>query len=210
MDNIVKLLAAVGPGHPHASRAAAARPGSGPECAPDGLHRVRQRRDRLPGPGAPGRQPEGGRPSSYIVLPSSVTQQRRCTRTSETGIEGDAVVSCVCVCLHPACLQMHLASWQEKRMVIIMKNIKVMSFRQVPEGSSTSGEGTDGALASMQSHLAAGRLAEAADALEAGTKGTAAEKSASEWARDARARALADQTTALLQAHACSLAVSQS
>ncbi|KAK9904932.1 hypothetical protein WJX75_005876 [Coccomyxa subellipsoidea] len=81
---------------------------------------------------------------------------------------------------------------------------------KVPEGSSTSGEGTDGALASMQSHLAAGRLAEAADALEAGTKGTAAEKSASEWARDARARALADQTTALLQAHACSLAVSQS
>lgn len=80
----------------------------------------------------------------------------------------------------------------------------------MPEGSARPGEGTDGALASMQAHLAAGRLAEAADALEAGTKDTAAEKAASEWARDARARALADQTTALLQAHACSLAVSQS
>ncbi len=72
------------------------------------------------------------------------------------------------------------------------------------------GEGVDGALARMQGHLAAGRLAEAAEALEAGTRGSAAEKAASEWARDARARALADQTTQLLQAHACSLAVSQS
>ncbi len=81
---------------------------------------------------------------------------------------------------------------------------------QVSEGSEISGEGMDGALARMQGHLAAGRLAEAADALEAGARGSAAEKAASEWARDARARALADQTTELLQAHACSLAVSQS
>jgi hypothetical protein len=70
--------------------------------------------------------------------------------------------------------------------------------------------GPDGALASMQAHLAAGRLLEAAHALEEATKGTAAAATASEWAQHARARALADQTVELLQAHACSLSACQS
>ncbi len=67
----------------------------------------------------------------------------------------------------------------------------------------------DEALACMQDCLAQGQLAGAAAAIEEGTRGTAAHNAAKAWAQDARSRALADQTTALLQAHACSLAASQ-
>ena len=67
----------------------------------------------------------------------------------------------------------------------------------------------DEALACMQDCLARGQLASAAAAIENGTWGTAAHTAAKAWAQDARNRALADQTTALLQAHACSLAASQ-
>lgn len=67
----------------------------------------------------------------------------------------------------------------------------------------------DQALARMQFSLAHGDLAEAAAAIEAGTRGTAAYNAASAWVRDARSRALADQTAALLQAHASSLAASR-
>ena len=85
---------------------------------------------------------------------------------------------------------------------------------QVPEDGALAGQasdgGVDGALARMHAHLAAGRLAEAAAALEEGTADTAAAKVAAAWAADARARALADQTKELLQAHACSLAAMQS
>jgi hypothetical protein len=67
----------------------------------------------------------------------------------------------------------------------------------------------DEALACMQKSLARGQLVSAAAAIEAGTRGTAAHGAAKAWAQDARARALADQTAALLQAQACSLAASQ-
>ena len=67
----------------------------------------------------------------------------------------------------------------------------------------------DEALARMQDSLAQGQLADAAAALEAGTRGSAAHEPANAWAQDARRRVLADQTAALLQAHACSLAASQ-
>jgi mitofilin len=85
---------------------------------------------------------------------------------------------------------------------------------QVPEDGALAGEqpdsGVDGALARMQASLAAGRLEEAAAALEQGTAGTAAARMTAAWARDARTRALANQTKELLQAHACSLASSSS
>ena len=85
---------------------------------------------------------------------------------------------------------------------------------QVPEDGALAGEvpdgGVDDALARMHTHLAAGRLAEAAAALEEGTAGTAAARVTAAWAAEARARALADQTKELLQAHACSLAAMQS
>ena len=84
---------------------------------------------------------------------------------------------------------------------------------QIPEtvaGQYKAQSGSvEGALACLQDSLAQGNLGHAAAAIEAGTKGTAAYGVAKAWAQDARARALADQTASLLQAHACSLAASQ-
>ena len=88
-----------------------------------------------------------------------------------------------------------------------------MCFVQISErvaGQPDKQSGSvDGALACLQDSLARGDLGHAAAAIEAGTKGTAAYGVARAWAQDARARALADQTASLLQAHACSLAASQ-
>lgn len=99
--------------------------------------------------------------------------------------------------------------------ISLLTSLERASFpKQVSEKEGASSEeskaSVDTAVADMLAHLAAGKLLEAADALEVGTKGTAAAASASDWARDARARALADQTVELLQAHACSLAATQS
>jgi hypothetical protein len=52
---------------------------------------------------------------------------------------------------------------------------------------------------------AAGRLSAAAEALEAAAAGSAAGPAAAEWAQHAQARASADQTLALLRAHATAL-----
>lgn len=63
----------------------------------------------------------------------------------------------------------------------------------MPEGAAAAAElpggGLEGALGRMRAHLAAGRLPEAAAALEEGAAGTAAARAAAGWARDARARA---------------------
>jgi len=58
--------------------------------------------------------------------------------------------------------------------------------------------------------LAAHRLQVAADTLERAAAGSAAAGAASEWVAAARARASADQTLRLLQAHATALTSSLS
>ncbi len=65
-------------------------------------------------------------------------------------------------------------------------------------------------LTESEALMLSGQLAAAAETLQAGTKGTAASAAVDDWARAAKARALAEQTSAMLQAHAASLASSLS
>ncbi|KAK9804866.1 hypothetical protein WJX72_009060 [[Myrmecia] bisecta] len=68
----------------------------------------------------------------------------------------------------------------------------------------------DSALAEAEGHLANGRPAAAGAALQRGVAGTAAAPVVQDWAEAAWARGVADQTLALLQAHATSQAASLS
>lgn len=75
-------------------------------------------------------------------------------------------------------------------------------------GAPTPRDGISAALAAAELALINGRLAEAADTLEAAVAGTSAAGVVAQWAAQARARAAANQALRLLQAHATSLAAS--
>lgn len=57
----------------------------------------------------------------------------------------------------------------------------------------------------MDGYLANGKLSEAADALEGGLRGTEAEEAVTDWVREARNRAIAEQALLLLQSYASSV-----
>lgn len=59
----------------------------------------------------------------------------------------------------------------------------------------------------MESCLAGGKIAEAAEALEEGVKGTQATEVVREWVKRARNRAITDQALTLLQSYATSISV---
>ncbi len=70
------------------------------------------------------------------------------------------------------------------------------------------GGGVSAAKARAQVALASGRLQTAAQELEEAVAGSAAAPVVGDWARSARARAVADQALAMVQAHAMTVAAS--
>lgn len=87
-------------------------------------------------------------------------------------------------------------------------NILVV-FMQVSEQSPFLGnEGIESVIGQVESYLAEGKLAEAAEVLEKEVAGTKAEELAAEWARQARTRAIMEQALQLIQSHAVAIASS--
>lgn len=74
----------------------------------------------------------------------------------------------------------------------------VASFLKVKE----AGDGIESVLHDVDCLLAEGKLAEAADALENGVKGSEAAEVVVDWVREARNRAIVDQALALLESYA--------
>ncbi|XP_073004670.1 MICOS complex subunit MIC60, mitochondrial isoform X2 [Typha latifolia] len=68
-----------------------------------------------------------------------------------------------------------------------------------------SGDSIESVITRVENLLVDGKLAEAADALEGGVHGSEAEKVVVDWVRQARTRAIADQTLSLLQSYATSI-----
>ncbi|XP_072979966.1 MICOS complex subunit MIC60, mitochondrial [Typha angustifolia] len=68
-----------------------------------------------------------------------------------------------------------------------------------------SGDSIESVITRVENLLVDGKLAEAADALEGGVRGSEAEKVVVDWVRQARTRAIADQTLSLLQSYATSI-----
>ncbi|KAF5737968.1 hypothetical protein HS088_TW13G00861 [Tripterygium wilfordii] len=78
----------------------------------------------------------------------------------------------------------HIASW--------------LKVREVDQ----SGDGIESVINRVESYLTEGKLAEAADALEEGVKGSQAEEIVGDWVRRVRNRAIAEQALTLLQSYA--------
>ncbi|XP_009342068.2 MICOS complex subunit Mic60 [Pyrus x bretschneideri] len=70
-----------------------------------------------------------------------------------------------------------------------------------------SGDGIESIINKVEHYLAEGKIAEAAEALEEGVKGTQAMEVVSEWVKRARNRAITDQALTLLQSYATSISV---
>ena len=71
-----------------------------------------------------------------------------------------------------------------------------------PLAAALPGDGIDRRLAAAQQRLLDGELLSAAAELQAAVAGTAAAPVVAAWARSVRVRALAEQSAALLEAHA--------
>lgn len=71
-----------------------------------------------------------------------------------------------------------------------------------PLAAALPGDGIDKRLAAAQQRLLDGELLAAAAELEAAVAGTAAAGVVADWARSVRLRAAAEQSAALLEAHA--------
>ncbi|GAB4813276.1 hypothetical protein N2152v2_000322 [Parachlorella kessleri] len=77
-----------------------------------------------------------------------------------------------------------------------------------PLAAKLPGGGIDKSLAVVQSELTNGQLLKAAEDLEQAVRGTAAAAEVTAWVQHVRERVLAEQTAALLQAHASALTAS--
>lgn len=73
--------------------------------------------------------------------------------------------------------------------------------------NNQSGDGIESVISKVESFLAEGKLAEAADALEGGVSGSQAEEIVVDWARQARNRAIMEQALSLLQSYATSISL---
>lgn len=71
-----------------------------------------------------------------------------------------------------------------------------------------SGDGIESLISRVENLIVAGDLSAAADALTGGLQGTEAEEIASEWVNQAKKRAIAEQTLALLHSYASSITFS--
>lgn len=79
----------------------------------------------------------------------------------------------------------------------------IASSIKVKEDSS--GHGIESVISQVESLLVQGDFAEAADALEGGVRGSQAEEVVVDWLRQARNRAVVEQTLSLLQSYATSI-----
>jgi MICOS complex subunit MIC60 len=70
------------------------------------------------------------------------------------------------------------------------------------------GEGIESLITRVENLLVNGKLAQAADELEIGLRGSQAEEAVAQWVRQVRARAIAEQTLSLLQSYASSITFS--
>ena len=77
---------------------------------------------------------------------------------------------------------------------------------QVKE-TDQSGDGIESILNKVESYLAEGKLAEAAEVLEESVRGTQASEVVADWVRQARNRAIAEQALTLLQSYASSISL---
>lgn len=77
---------------------------------------------------------------------------------------------------------------------------------QVKEADQ-SGDGIESVISKVESYLAEGKLAEAADYLEESVRGTQAAEIVAGWVRQARNRAISEQAVVLLQSYANSLSL---
>ncbi|ESW31726.1 hypothetical protein PHAVU_002G262700 [Phaseolus vulgaris] len=82
----------------------------------------------------------------------------------------------------------------------------VASWLKVREDDQ-SGDGIESVINKVESYLADGKLAEAADCLEESVRGTEAAEIVAGWARQARNRAISEQAVLLLQSYASSLSL---
>lgn len=80
------------------------------------------------------------------------------------------------------------------------------SFLKVKEADQ-SGDGIESVINKVESLLAEGKLAEAADALENGVKGSKAAEVVTDWVRKVRNRAITEQALILLQSYAASVSL---
>lgn len=75
------------------------------------------------------------------------------------------------------------------------------------QGSENVGdEGFEVVISKVERYLSEGKLTEAATVLERAAVGTAAERLATEWARQARNRAIIEQGLQVFQAHVIAIA----
>lgn len=70
-----------------------------------------------------------------------------------------------------------------------------------------SGDGIESVINKVESYLAEGKLAEAADVLEENVRGTQAAEIVADWVRQARNRAISEQALTLLQSYASSISL---
>ncbi|XP_047173871.1 uncharacterized protein LOC124841616 isoform X1 [Vigna umbellata] len=82
----------------------------------------------------------------------------------------------------------------------------VASWLKVREDDQ-SGDGIESVINKVESYLAEGKLAEAADCLEESVRDTEAAEIVAGWARQARNRAISEQAVLLLQSYASSLSL---
>lgn len=80
------------------------------------------------------------------------------------------------------------------------------TFVQVKEADE-SGDGVESLINKVESYLAEGKIAEAANVLEEGVQGTQASEIVGEWVRRARNRAITEQALTLLQSYATSISL---
>ncbi|XP_048128196.1 MICOS complex subunit MIC60 isoform X2 [Rhodamnia argentea] len=83
---------------------------------------------------------------------------------------------------------------------------RVASWLKIKEGGH-SGDGIESIISRVESYLAEGKLAEAANALEEGLQGSQAAEIVQVWVRQARNRAIAEQALTLLQSFATSVSL---
>ncbi|KAJ9177638.1 hypothetical protein P3X46_012838 [Hevea brasiliensis] len=72
-----------------------------------------------------------------------------------------------------------------------------------------SGDGIESVISRVESFLAEGKLAEAAEALQEGLRGSVAEEIAGDWVKRARNRAITEQALTVLQSYAACISLTQ-
>jgi mitofilin len=85
-------------------------------------------------------------------------------------------------------------------------NYELLLHVQVREADQ-SGDGIESVINKVESYLAEGKLAEAADCLEESVQGTQAAEIVAGWVKQARNRAISEQAVVFLQSYANSISL---